>query len=138
MGEWHAYAWMLNGVDMAFPDARSTAPLTAEQAAARPILFRVAVTPAAYSTGRWRKVGVVPLPPALARPAPKFNFDRLARTFSITDDGGVTDRPATADECRPLERLAVWSPEHVESRLRDHYAGVPNRFLDSMWPADVP
>lgn len=42
----------------------------------------------------------------------------------LTYDG--CDGPlVSAAECEGLECAAVWSPEHVEDRLRSHYAGVP-------------
>src|SRR5437870_13405189 len=104
MGDWHTYAWMLNLADMAFLDARAEVPLSPEQAVARPILFRVAVMKRAYNTGRWRKIGVVPIPPELARPVPKFIYDQIARTLSISEDGGIRrPRPATLAECQSLE-----------------------------------
>jgi hypothetical protein len=41
---------------------------------------------------------------------------------------------ATRQECLGLERAAVWEPEHVEDRLRDHYAGVTNKWVESLKP----
>ena len=70
VGDWHTYALMLEGVDMAFFDARSTADLPIDEVVARPVLFR----------------------------------------------------------------LAVWEPAHVEDRLRDHYAGAPNKWVESLRP----
>jgi len=31
-----------------------------------------------------------------------------------------------------LERAAVWGPSHVEDRLRDHYAGRKNKWVESL------
>jgi len=134
MGGWHTYALMLESVDMAFFDARSTSELPVDQIVARPILFRVAVMKRAYCTGRWRKVGSVSVPEPLRGGVPKFMEDAMNGRLSISADGGMTSRPATFEECRDLERLAVWDPEHVEDRLRDHYAGVPNKWVESLRP----
>ncbi len=132
LGQWHTYAWMVGSLDMVFPDARTIAPLPPADAVARPALFRVAVTRDAYSTGRWVRVGTVPVPPDIARAIPRFLQDAITGRLTISDDGGTTRRPASLIECEPLERMASWSPIHVESRLRDHYAGLPNRFVDSL------
>jgi len=41
-------------------------------------------------------------------------------------------RQASRAECEGLERCAVWEPEHVEDRLRDHFAGKPNVWVESL------
>jgi hypothetical protein len=41
-------------------------------------------------------------------------------------------RPAKRKECVGLECCAVWDPEHVEDRLKDHFAGIPNKWVQSM------
>jgi hypothetical protein len=46
--------------------------------------------------------------------------------------GSFGERPATIDECRDLEIAAVWDPGHVEDRLRDHFAGRPNAWVESL------
>ena len=132
LGEGHTYAQMLEPQEWAFFDARSADPLPAEEAAARPVLFRLWVMRSAYSTGRWVKVGVEPVRPELARPVGRFMYDMIGKRFDITTDGGATRRPATVAECRPLESAAVWSAGHVEDRLRDHYAGRPCKWVESM------
>jgi hypothetical protein len=134
MDGWHTYAWMLEGSDMAFLDARSVDPLSAEQAVSRPILFRVGVHKYAYSTGRWQKIGAAPLPKHLRGLAPKFLQDTITGKLEISGDGGVTRRPASLAECEHLERMASWDANHVEDRLRDHYAGVPNKWVESLRP----
>ena len=45
------------------------------------------------------------------------------------------ERLAIAEECVGLERAAVWEPEHVEDRLRDHFAGRSNRWVESLKPS---
>ncbi|MEI7895193.1 MAG: hypothetical protein WCI05_19005, partial [Myxococcales bacterium] len=41
-----------------------------------------------------------------------------------------TERPATREACVGLERAAVWSAEHVESRLSDQLAQRPNKWAE--------
>jgi len=46
--------------------------------------------------------------------------------------GQGSETSATIEECHNLERAAVWSPEHVEERLRDYLDSLPNRWVESM------
>jgi hypothetical protein len=96
-----------------------------------PILFRVWVMSHAVTSGKWPKLGVAAIREDLARPVPRFIQDALNPSrFEITLGG--KSRPATPEECEVLERAAVWDPEHVEDRLRDHYAGRPNKWVESL------
>ena len=123
------FALTLPDAEFAFVDARTTDQVIPDDLLARPILFRVAVYK--YASHRWAKVGSVSLPPQLLATAPKFVQDALhLDKFEILVGGAI--RSALRSECEGLERAAVWEPEHVEDRLRDHYAGVPNRWLNSM------
>ncbi|MBP7282109.1 MAG: hypothetical protein KBA66_11060 [Leptospiraceae bacterium] len=47
--------------------------------------------------------------------------------FFIEENG--IRRPATKEECKGLERLAVWTPEGIKKRLNDYYAGRNNYYL---------
>ncbi len=42
------------------------------------------------------------------------------------------ERPATTGECIGLEAAAVWEAEHVEDRLRDHFAGQLNKWVEQL------
>jgi hypothetical protein len=96
-----------------------------------PVLFRVAVHKSAWSTGRWSRVARVEVPQDLLAPLPKFIQDPLnASKFELYVGGEI--RPAIRAECEGLERAAVWEPEHVEQRLRDHLAGVPNVWVEQL------
>lgn len=132
LGCFHTYAWMLKKYEWAFLDARSTTEMPVAEVAIRPVLFRLWVMRSAYGSGRWLKVGAAAVPEELMRPVGRFMYDMTSKQFGITVDGGTTRRPASAAECEPLECAAVWSAEHVEDRLRDHYAGVPNKWLVSL------
>jgi len=128
---WHSYAQVLGEADFAFFDARTRDELSPEEVVSRPVLFRVAVSNHAVTRGRWLKVGKAPVAPELSKPVKKFMQDLLdPRSYSLYLGGEI--RPATRAECEGLERTAVWEPEHVESRLRDHYAGVPNVWVEQL------
>ncbi len=130
--ERHSCARILRGADFAFYDL-----LSCEQAkdlnyiASRPILFIIAVYNHAVTSGRWRKIGKLPLEPNLERVPLKFIQDPFDSTkFSLYDNGII--RVSTREECEGLERSAVWEPEHVEERLRDHFAGRPNKIVERL------
>ena len=128
---WHSYGQILNEADFAFFDVRTREDLDVEDIVNRSILFRVAVMNHAVTSGRWRKIGTAPVTDTLARPQPKFIQDALDPSqFQIYVGGEI--RSAARHECEGLERVAVWEPEHVEDRLRDHFAGRPNKWVESL------
>jgi Immunity protein 26 len=125
------YVQALDDADMAFFDTRTTIEMSPIEIVARPVLFRIAVHKSAWVTGRWKRVDRLPLSPALQAPEPKFIQDALhPDRFQIYLAGDI--RPATKAECVGLERCAVWDPEHAEDRLRDHYNGVPCKWVDNL------
>jgi hypothetical protein len=124
----HAYARVLAEATFAFYDSLATEELALERVVKMPILFFVAVMNHAIKTGRWPIVGHLPLEDGLRAP-PKFIQDPLnLNSFSIYEHGQI--RPASRSEVVGLERESVWEPEHVEDRLRDHYAGRKNKFVE--------
>jgi hypothetical protein len=131
-GGTRAYAQMLESPEYAFFDAAGASPISPEAAVERPVLFRLWVMARAHTQGRWRKIGTAPISAALRQKMPRFKQDPLnPDSLSITH-GGTAERPASRDECRVLERAAVWDPEHVEDRLRDWLAGRPNKWVLSL------
>ena len=124
----HTYARVLSDASFAVYDARETKELPLEEIIQRPVLFFVAVMDHAVKKGRWPVVGHSPVQDRLL-PPPRFIQDPLDRdSFSIYENGRI--RRATRQECIGMERAAVWEPEHVEDRLRDHYAGRKNKIIE--------
>jgi hypothetical protein len=79
----------------------------------------------------WVVVGNAPLDDSLLNPPPRFIQDALRKDlFRIYEKGQFS--PATKEECIGLEREAVWDPTHAEDRLRDHYAGRKNKWVESL------
>jgi len=126
----HTYARVLPDASFAFYDSRGTEEMEIDRIVDLPILFFAAVMDSAIKTGRWTVVGHISRDDGLRAP-PKFIQDPLDKNrFRIYEDGQM--RPATRQECLGLECAAVWEPEHVEGRLRDHYAGRKNEILASL------
>lgn len=101
-------------------------------AIAPPAAFSVFVMKYAVTSGHWPIVGHVDQIPDGIDQAPWFfNQDALSGEVTLTQTGAeaVKPRPGQADS---LEAAAVWDPAHVEDRLRDLFAGRPNRWVESM------
>ena len=127
----NCYAQTLEEPEFAFFDICAGVTPDLRAIPQHPVLFRVWVMNHAVTSGRWLKLGVVPISEDLARPVPRFTQDALNPwSFEITLGG--ERRSAAADECVGLERAAVWEPEHVEDRLRDHFDGRPNKWVESL------
>ncbi len=122
----HAYGQMLDFPEYAFFDSLSKEDLAPEVAASRPVLCRLWVHVSAHSKGRWLKLGTAPILEELKKPVPRWNQDALRpQDIRLTYDG--CEGPlVTAAECEGRERAAVWDANHVEDRLRDHFAGIPH------------
>ena len=128
--EW-TFARVLPKAVFAFYDCFQCPEEELERIVSSAILFKIAVMNDAVTSGRWKVVGHRELPPALLQPVPFAKQDDIdPRQLSIYVDGD--ERPATREECLPLERAAVWSWEHVEDRLRDHRAGRPCEWVEQM------
>ncbi|MBZ4417073.1 immunity 26/phosphotriesterase HocA family protein [Myxococcus sp. RHSTA-1-4] len=127
-----AFAWVLPEPLMAFFDFRAREPAPpVEEIAGKPIAFSLWVMNHAVTSGLWPVLGRVTVPEELLRPPAFFKQDPLSGALSITHDGG-DERPASREECLHLERAAVWEPGHVVDRLEDHFAGRPNKWVESL------
>lgn len=99
----------------------------------RPILFRIPVMNYAVTKGLWQIIGHIDPPRSLLETPKFYKQDHFSGEFTITTDGG-DEQPATLEECIPLEKCSVWDPEHVVSRLEDHFAGRPNKWYELQRP----
>jgi hypothetical protein len=115
-----------------YSDKAGIKDLSRGEAIAESPLFISAVHKSAYSTERWGSV-LLKLPKAVLPEIPCFfRQDPLnPENCEIFNTQGET-RSASPSECAGIERSAVWSAEHVESRLTDSYAGRPNAFVESL------
>lgn len=131
----HSFAQVAAEPLIVFFDRASTEDLAEEDVSNLPVLFRVWVSNHAVTSGRWPVIGRGAL--SSANHAEPFFYKqdaitgRLAlyhSTFAATN----YERAANLDDCVGLEAAAVWEPEHVEDRLRDHFAGRPNTWFESL------
>lgn len=127
-----AYARVLHEPLVAFYDYKTT---DSKQPPIRPILespvlWRIWVMNNAITSGRWRRIGHAPIEDNLQSEPVFFKQDSITGKLSLYR--AQVEYPATLEQCLNLERAAVWSPEHVESRLLDHFAGRPNKWAESL------
>lgn len=134
--EGHSYGRVIRFGLIAFYDVRTKQNLGIEVISACPVAFTISVSKDAITKNRWEIIGSKPLEPHLQVPIEAFRQDAISGRFSIhtetADD--YWERPATREECRNLERDAVWDYDHVEERLTDHFNGVPSALVERMKP----
>jgi Immunity protein 26 len=129
------YGRVLPEPRMAFYDLKSTEPVAATEVVKSRVLFIVGVMYRAIKSDKWEVIGNVPLDESLKIEPRFFMQDILSKEFSIYYAGKIT--PASREECIGLERAAGWEPGHIEDRLRDHFAGVRNKWVESLKPSDA-
>jgi hypothetical protein len=127
-----SYGEVVSKVELIFFEIRGTSDLrpSVTQITASPILFRICVMNYAVKSGRWKILELVEMAEELNKPQPYYMQDAFTGDFSIYLDGNIT--AASRGQCVTLECAAVWDPEHVEDRLRDHFAGRPNAWVQQL------
>lgn len=127
------FARALTSPTAEFYDFRSETIPPGADIITKPVAFRIWVMRYAFTGRRWKKIGDFPLRPGEG--GKRWWF------FKQADDGtlyrtrnGYEEVPASWEEVSGLECAAAWDPEHVEDRLRDHFAGKPNKWVESLKP----
>jgi hypothetical protein len=135
LGEYQfAYGQMLNEPEYAFFSVRDSGASEATLVAGKAVIFRLWVMRHAHGSGRWEKIGNASLQIQLESPVFRFNQDPLDPAKIQLGEGGLSGRLVSPEECDRFERAAVWDASQVEDRLRDHFEGRPNRWVESMRP----
>jgi hypothetical protein len=132
--EEYGFGRVLPSVLYAFYDARSPPNFSIDEIIGRPILFKVCVMDYAVKKGIWKVIGNAPLTEDLLIEPWFFKKDPISGVLTLYRDSTGEEIPATRNDCEKLERAAVWDPEHVADRLRDHFTGRPNKWVMSMRP----
>lgn len=97
------------------------------------VLFRVWVMKYAITEGVWPVIGHDPLSEQLKITPPFFKQDAINNNLTLYFGNGK-ESPATYDQCVNLEYAAVWEPNHIQDRIEDHFAGLPNKWVESLRP----
>lgn len=109
--------------------------LSAGEVSNLPVLFRLWVANHAVTCGRWPVIGQGTLAPENQEEPFFYKQDAITGNLALYHSSFAQtnwERLASLSECETLECAAVWEPEHVEDRLRDYYAGRPNRWIESL------
>lgn len=115
---------------VAFYDIKTDLQPSIDEIVRLPVLFKVWVMNHAITSGRWEVIGHHDVDNALMEPVRFFKQDPITKEVCIYLNS--EEIAATREQCKDLERAAVWNPEHIEDRLRDHYLGVPNKWVESL------
>lgn len=132
LGEEWAFGRVLREPLIAFYDFKAKEVPSMSEIVEHPIAFKLWVMNYAVTDGDWPVVGNVPLTPELEERTPFFKRDPISKKLSITFTGGGDEQPASLEQCKNLECAAVWEPEHVVERLKDHFAGRPNIWAERL------
>jgi hypothetical protein len=126
----HAYCqWLPDGTARFFL-ASCTTELKAEEIIALPAAFRVVVfndTPNRY---KWAKAGKAEIPAPYMRPQSYAKKDAITGKLSIYTEGN--EIPATPEEVKGLETMAVWAHPHIVERLEAQLEGKESMFFRSI------
>jgi hypothetical protein len=125
-----AYGIVVEFPLVAFFDLRASDRQSLEDVLSSEVLFRIWIMRSALGKSGWPVIGCASVPSHLTATPTFYKFDSIARKFSVYSNG--TETPATREQCLPLECASVWSASHVEARLADHFAGRPNRWVQSL------
>ncbi len=132
--QYYTYAQILEKGNCAFFDFRTHEKIDDFSVLEKSsILFIVAIYKDIITQGHWIKVGKLPIRKSLEILPMKFIQDTLQPNifeFYNPNTGEIT--PAKKKEIVNLERAAVWEASHVEERIRDHYNGVPNIWVEQL------
>ena len=128
-----SYAMVVDSCRVAFFDREFEVRPSIEEITKGSITFQIWVMKYAIGKRHWSVIGNAEVPSSALSASKFFKQDSISGQLSITTDGS-DEIPATFEEIFDLECAAVWDPEHVESRLEDHYAGVENIWVRSLAP----
>ncbi|RYD84146.1 MAG: hypothetical protein EOP84_06330 [Verrucomicrobiaceae bacterium] len=129
-GPGFAYGMVIDSPLAAFFDFRFAQRPSIADILSHPVAFRIWVMRSCFGKTGWPVIGSTSVPDALTKTPDFYKFDCISRSFSLYR--GQLEEPATREQCLGLERAAVWSAAHVESRLNDHFAGRPNQWVQTL------
>ncbi len=125
--------------EVAFLNLRTeTAEVSMEQLASVEIIFRIHVANYAFTRNSdWKFIGKGELSAAECEASKYFIRDSLTKKLRIYHESneypqGYKEWPATYEECIGLERAASWDPDHVASRLLDHFEDRENKWVKNI------
>ncbi|MCU0664005.1 MAG: immunity 26/phosphotriesterase HocA family protein [Myxococcota bacterium] len=107
----------------------SAREITADEVVLKPVAFKIWVMYQPIVDGTWPVIGNVDVPEHLKTQPWFFKTDPISKKTTVLKTGNEEFSPEPG-QAETLERAAVWSAEHVTDRLRDHFDGVANKWVD--------
>lgn len=130
---YHTYGRILQGASFAFYDLRTKEEITdLHKIIKSPVLFITAAYDDVITSDRWIKIGKLPLEEKFAILPPRFIQDTFNKDKFRIVYANRTEKEATINECKGLERFMVWEGKSLEERLSDYYAGRKNRTVEEI------
>lgn len=133
--QYYVYAQILRGgLGYAFFDYKSIKKLeNFEVLNDAPVLFIIMVYDYIITKGEWLKVAKLPLRKELLVLPMQYIQDKSnPNSFELYNPNTGEIISSTKEKCIGLESASVWAANHVEDRIRDHYLGVPNVWLQQL------
>jgi hypothetical protein len=131
--EYHTYGRLLLRPYVEIYDGKTKENISRlEEIVSKPILFTLCVFDYAVTKGRWEIIGRTDFSENEVNIPLQFIQDPINPKSCQTIDALGNMEPASVEQCRKLERSAVWDPEHIEERIKDYYAGKPNKWAESL------
>lgn len=132
--QYYVYAQILGKAGYAFFDFASNKRMQEFKILqTREVLFILSVYNDVVTRGKWRKVGKLPIREDLqTQPLQYIQDIHYPDRFELYDPNTGEITKATREQCEGLECAAVWEASHVEDRIRDHYLGVPNIWVEQL------
>ena len=126
----YGYGQVATDVDHIFFDYKGDGQNTnIEEVLKSPVIFKVTVDKYVVNKGYWEVIGIYPVNPEYQICKDSFSYDPFNKRYTIWRMG-QGQIPATKEEIMGLERMASYGHGAVEQRLRDHFAGRPNYYVE--------
>ncbi len=132
-----AYGRLLERPYILFYDLASSELVSVKEVLEAKRLWTLSVMQYAVTKGVFPIIGSFELEPELLTQPEFFIQDSFTNRFYVRTAHGRR-RPATFEEVKGLECAAAWDPEHIVSRLSDHFAGKPNIWAQLLAPKKLP
>lgn len=131
-GLYYVYAQLVYTKQCVFFDFRTHEHLTdISLLQNKPVLFIATVYSYIITRGYWPIIGIMPIKEEFREMPNEFiHHDYGKVEFELYDPNTGSITPSTREECKNLERAAVWDRNHIIDRIRDHYNGVPCIWLE--------
>lgn len=116
------YAQVSCGGDLTFFQLRIQSELDLDVILSSPEAFRVFVVGDALKRDGWNVIGCAPLVGGRKEFA-RYRHQPVGSNQLYVYQAGQST-PATLEEAKDLELFAIWTPEHIEARLKNYFAGT--------------